>query len=857
MVVEPQLPGGDTSANAHKGSTSEPQEPTAMKCPICGDALMKATNEVIAALLDSKSTSSCTGSFGQQQPFAEDADSCPLCDDQATHSCSLCGSIVCEKPQCVRAVTRQHSRMGHLFTPIEIKSAKTIIQCPEHNSPIKLFCTQDNTPVCSMCVLSGCHQDPSLKTVHPTITISEAAKGRQVIITEKSKELEEKVKSMKGSLLAIRSCSEALKAMDEEFLRLETLLQKRHKQLAVECMNIADSTEKIMDIQHDHLEKFVFIAEAALKSASKLSHTSHDFGVIRSFDSTSRVISDLVSQLIHLKPCCRSELNFVVTNSVSEAINSFGALTFGVSTTLSKFKVTPCGDVDAKTHQGTLIIAGNEWKCTVECTSLVDATGTPIPSSLQVPSLTSAGLTVVGPHQDDVNQRCCRIVNQGWKNDGKMPPKCEVSFIPKRGGRHSLLIGGDTEIFSFVAAEINANKTRISGCLNGTVGKPFKIHLTVNLSDGTIIPTDDDTRRSSSSCVGVLTSQVIQTRFRVVSSDADDGAIDSTACDGSAKFHNFTRCDRPDEVEFTLQHGGKYHLIVEAAVWPNMESWVPIPGCPFLVTVTQVDISKSKIENLQQSPLLLLGQRLSLPIKLMNTGGQPVADVDVEWRVSVTPPTAAIVSIGGSSGPVVVEVEPKVVMDNVVLGVEGSFSSPQAASQAGGVVEKDCSSNHNNKEKVWQHISGSPFALNFRVPPPPQARKIGSVLASSTDPGLPPERVIDYSHDHDTFWLCRQNNTTGQFLVFDLTEPCVVPVVCFRTHNDAASPKDVTVSVGDSSTGPWTTLSTFTAQKINDWQRFPVTINASTTPHRWVRLFFDSNHGSTGYVVVSGVKFWD
>ncbi|KAH3760994.1 hypothetical protein Pelo_7155 [Pelomyxa schiedti] len=121
--------------------------------------------------------------------------------------------------------------------------------------------------------------------------------------------------------------------------------------------------------------------------------------------------------------------------------------------------------------------------------------------------------------------------------------------------------------------------------------------IQMNLSDGTIVPTDDDTRRGSSSSVGVLTPQVIQTRFRVVSTA--DGPIDSTAnlsssttsyapaCDVSANGHNFTMCDRPDEVEFTLQHGGKYHLIVEAAVWPNMESWVPLPGCPFLVTATQ------------------------------------------------------------------------------------------------------------------------------------------------------------------------------------------------------------------------------------------------------------------------------
>ncbi|KAH3722764.1 hypothetical protein Pelo_18530 [Pelomyxa schiedti] len=288
------MPADTTLAKVMQDTEGGPRAsagPTTMKCPICSDdTVLKVTN--VAALMGSNATSIASGNCcQQQQQIAEaGADSCPLCDEEpATHSCSLCGSLVCEKPQCVRTITRLHTKMGHSFTPIEIKSAKTIIQCPEHNRPLELFCTQDNTPVCSLCVLSGCHQDTSLKAVHPTITISEAAKGRQLVITERSKELEEKVKVVKGSLLAItetissvkKNCSEALKAMDEEFLRLETLLQKRHKQLAVECMNIADSTEKIMDIQHDHLEKFVFIAEAALKSASKVSHTSHDFGVIR------------------------------------------------------------------------------------------------------------------------------------------------------------------------------------------------------------------------------------------------------------------------------------------------------------------------------------------------------------------------------------------------------------------------------------------------------------------------------------------------------------------------------------------------------------------------------------------------
>ncbi|KAH3731438.1 hypothetical protein Pelo_17730 [Pelomyxa schiedti] len=842
------------------GTASKPtQLQLTVKCPICDDPLQFTHDK--GTLQQEPQAPFVLDSENSQSIDNDGEKCCPLCDEKATQSCSLCGSILCGKPQCVKPYTKMHMTMGHSFTPVPIESAKKIIKCPDHNRPLELFCTQDNTPVCSLCVLSGRHQDSSLKTVHPTVTIYEAAKGRQATITRKSKELEEKVKTVKDALDKItetksavrKNCSEALKAMDEEFVKLEALLEKRHKQLAVECMNIADSTERIMDMQQEHLERFVGMAEAALKSADKLSHTSRDFGVIRSFDSSSRVISELNSQSVHLKPCCKSELNFTQTMNLSETINSFGALTFGVSTSLSKFKVMiPWEDEMQQQQRTTAHIAGRELKCTVECTSLVDETGTPIPSETQIPSLMSAGLTVlVVPLEKGSDGRVQFEQSPCWKKEisgttatattaADTLPKCEVSLIPKCAGKHSLVLGGDTELFSLVSKEIDPHQTKLVGCLNGTPGNPFKLNLITSFSDGS--PVISDNKGGSSQCCRAITPEVMQTRFRVCES-ASVGQPPSS----SNRELLFTKCDKPDEVEFTVQRGGEHHLFVETAAYPNIDLWVPVSGCPFSLTVIQVDISKCRIENVPST--LLLQNKLSLPIQLMNTGGQPIPDVDcesclqyVEWRAGVTPPTAAIVSIGlteqGSrSTVVVVNLEAKVVMDNVVLAVEGLFSSSLPA------------------QKVWQNVSGSPFTLKLA---PPQARKIGSVLASSTHPGYPPERVIDYSHDQNTYWLSQQNNTTGQFLVFDLTEPCVVPVVCFRDYgNWNCSPKDVTVSVGDSSTGPWTTLSKFTAQIIDDWQRFPVTINASTTPHRWVRLFFDSNHGSTVYVVVSGVKFWD
>ncbi|KAH3732022.1 hypothetical protein Pelo_17148 [Pelomyxa schiedti] len=705
------------------GAVSKPaQLQLTVKCPICDDPLQFPHNKGLGTLQQEPQAAIVLDSQNSQSIDNDGERCCPWCDEKATQSCSLCGSIICGKPQCVKPYTKMHMTMGHSFTPVPIESAKKIIQCPDHNRPLELFCTQDNTPVCSLCVLSGSHQDSSLKTVHPTVTICEASKGRQAIITNKSKELEEKVKTVKDALDKItdtksavrKNCSEALKAMDEEFVKLEALLEKRHKQLAVECMSIADSTERIMDMQQEHLERFVGMAEAALKSAAKLSHTSHDFGVIRSFDSSSRVISELNSQSVNLKPCCKSEINFTQTMNLSETINSYGALTFGVSASLSKVKVTPWEDEMQQQQRTTAQIAGKEWKCTVECTSLVDATGTPIPPETQIPSLMSAGLTVlVVPLEKGTD---CTVMRRQfeqspcWKKEISRTTttttttttaaadtllKCEVSFIPKCAGKHSLVIGGDTELFSFVSKEIDPRQTKLVGCLNGTPGIPFKLNLITSFSDGTPVISD---YKGGSSQRCAITPEVMQTRFRVCEPASVVGHPPSSS---SNRELTFTKCDKPDEVEFTVQCGGEHHLFIETAASPNRDLWVPVSGCPFSLTVIQVNISKCRIENVPST--LFLRNKLSLPIQLMNTGGQPIPDVDsesclqyVEWRVGVTPPTAAVVSIGraeqgSASTAVVVNLEAKVVMDNVVLAVEGLFSS--------------------SAQKVWQNVSGSPFTL--------------------------------------------------------------------------------------------------------------------------------------------------
>ncbi|KAH3731439.1 hypothetical protein Pelo_17731 [Pelomyxa schiedti] len=128
---------------------------------------------------------------------------------------------------------------------------------------------------------------------------------------------------------------------------------------------------------------------------------------------------------------------------------------------------------------------------------------------------------------------------------------------------------------------------------------------------------------------------------------------------------------------------------------------------------------------------------------------------------------------------------------------------------------------------------------------PPRARKVGSVFASSSMPGNPPESVLDYSqNDTVTYWMSMHGKTTGEYLVFDLTEPCVVPIVSIMTMDNDVAARDLTVSVGPSATGPWKTLTKIYGCRTNAWQHFPVEVNASTKPYQWVRLLVDRNCGN-------------
>ncbi|KAH3766310.1 tripartite motif-containing protein 21 [Pelomyxa schiedti] len=545
-----------------------------LKCPVCGQVTVIPPNKSVSSLQTNLQSGVCNFTDEAQQGNQL----CPVCDDPATHCCSSCGIVSCQKQSCLRIAIKMHGPMDHTFNAVEIQSSGGGYQrCIDHKKPLELFCTQDSTPVCSLCVLSGKHQDKESRTVHATVTIPQAAKERKQTILKSAESLTRKVESVKQGLVSIsktkstmtENCSQAIKKVDEVFLELQSLLSQRYKYLASKCITTSESTERILTMQEDHLEKFLECATATLNLVALITHSSHDFGVIRSFDSVSRSINDLKDSQVYLQPCCVPEIDFTVDSNcdLTKIINSFGALTFGgVSINKSKFMVTPVSGSASKYQTG---IVGDEWNCKVECMSLVNDMGAKISPHLLQPYLSHIAPKVLSHSDGRAEMQSLRALPQ-WHmpNDLAAATSCEISFIPQFTGRHSISINS-TEIVSFDVKEIDPHKCIAEGDTTGVVDNPCNLNIKAYFSDG-----EPALIASSTIC------KLMKTRFKIVTKDE----MPQEHLERSI-LNKFLQCENPTQIQFTLPAPGDFFVHIEALMmYKKVEEWIPLSNSPLTIT---------------------------------------------------------------------------------------------------------------------------------------------------------------------------------------------------------------------------------------------------------------------------------
>ncbi|XP_065426457.1 zinc finger protein RFP-like [Chrysemys picta bellii] len=124
--------------------------------------------------------------------------------------------------------------------------------CGEHRQPLKLFCEEDQTPICVMCDASRAH------AAHTVVPIREAAQEYEETFQAHLKTLKEEKEKLKGFKVTGEGTSQQYRIQTEkerreivsEFQLLKTFLEEEERLLLAQLEKL---DEEIVKLQHDNV----------------------------------------------------------------------------------------------------------------------------------------------------------------------------------------------------------------------------------------------------------------------------------------------------------------------------------------------------------------------------------------------------------------------------------------------------------------------------------------------------------------------------------------------------------------------------------------------------------------------------
>ncbi|XP_078244698.1 E3 ubiquitin-protein ligase TRIM7-like isoform X4 [Pogona vitticeps] len=126
--------------------------------------------------------------------------------------------------------------------------------CGKHQEPLKLFCKDDEAPICMVCKWSKEHRD------HLVVPLEEAAQDYKDLISSRLKLLEEeraniltyKAKTEEESQDLLKQTKAEMEKMKAEFKKLRQFLEDQEKLLMVQMEEVE---KEIVRKKHEHLAK--------------------------------------------------------------------------------------------------------------------------------------------------------------------------------------------------------------------------------------------------------------------------------------------------------------------------------------------------------------------------------------------------------------------------------------------------------------------------------------------------------------------------------------------------------------------------------------------------------------------------
>ncbi|XP_067391488.1 zinc finger protein RFP-like [Emydura macquarii macquarii] len=240
-------------------------------------------------------------------------------------------------PQCRQAVqhrnlrpNRQLANIVEITKRLSLKVTKGAGVCVEHQEPLKLFCKEDQTPICVVCDRSRAHKS------HTVVPIEEAAEEYKENIQAHLKTWREQREKLRGfKVTAEVKSQEYLKQIEKEsqkivseFQQLRQFLEEKERLLLAQLEKL---DKEIVKIQNENITKL----------CEEISHLSELISEMegKCHKPATEFLQDIRSTLSR---CGKGKLQQPVEISpeLEKGLRDFSQKTVALMETLRKFKDT-------------------------------------------------------------------------------------------------------------------------------------------------------------------------------------------------------------------------------------------------------------------------------------------------------------------------------------------------------------------------------------------------------------------------------------------------------------------------------------------------------------------------------------